>query len=190
MAARCVRSFHLRLAFPSTRFTASIKSPSASSSRLQNQIRQEYSLTPCYSSRLYSTTDEDAGEKKRVVFLGTPEVAATTLRKLHEDSVGKYEIVCVIREKLSPVQSEPQPKSSVCPSSLPRRQMIRNFWTPWNKISNPTCSLRPPMDNIFPKDSWPRLLLEPLTFIQVCFRNGGARVLFNDPLRPVTIPWV
>ena len=98
MAARCVRSFHLRLAFPSTRFAASIKSPSASSSRIQHQSRQEHFLAPCYSSRLYSTTDEDTGEKKRVVFLGTPEVAATTLRKLHEDSIGKYEIVCVITQ--------------------------------------------------------------------------------------------
>jgi len=105
MAARCVRSFHLRLAFPSTRFAANIKTPSASKlrsgpscSQIQHQSRQEYSLASCYSTRLHSTTDEDTGEKKRVVFLGTPEVAATTLRKLHEDSVGKYDIVCVITQ--------------------------------------------------------------------------------------------
>jgi len=105
MAARCVRSFHLRFAFPITPRAASIKTPSASINRsrpsllrLQHESRQEISLTSCYSSRLYSTTYEDAGEKKRVVFLGTPEVAATTLRKLHEDSIGKYEIVCVITQ--------------------------------------------------------------------------------------------
>lgn len=82
MAARCVRSFHLRPAFPGSRFAATFESASA------------YKL----SSRLFSTTDESTGEKKRVVFLGTPEVAATTLRKLHEDSKDKYEIVTVITQ--------------------------------------------------------------------------------------------
>jgi methionyl-tRNA formyltransferase len=67
----------------------------------------------CPSSRLFSsattsdsTTDIRDG-KKRVVFLGTPEVASSTLRKLYEDScksdaVGgntiPYEIVCVITQ--------------------------------------------------------------------------------------------
>jgi len=105
MAARCVRSFHLRFAFPSTRFAASIetrttpiKESRASLPHFHHLSRRQYSQTSCHQSRLYSTTDEDAGEKKRVVFLGTPEVAATTLRKLHEDSIGKYEIVCVITQ--------------------------------------------------------------------------------------------
>lgn len=84
MAARCVRSFHLRPAFPGSRFAATFDSASA------------YKVWP--SSRLFSTTDESTGEKKRVVFLGTPEVAATTLRKLHEDSKDKYEIVTVITQ--------------------------------------------------------------------------------------------
>jgi len=84
MAARCVRSFHLRTAFPGSRVAASLDSASL------------YKSWP--SSRLFSTADEDSGDKKRVVFLGTPEVAATTLRKLHEDSIGKYEIVTVITQ--------------------------------------------------------------------------------------------
>ena len=84
MAARRVRSFHLRPTFPSTRCAAGIDRASV------------YNIWS--TSRLYSTADEDSGEKKRVVFLGTPEVAATTLRKLHEDSIGKYEIVSVITQ--------------------------------------------------------------------------------------------
>jgi len=106
MAARCVRSFHLR--FASIRAASSIKTSSALdniqraslwSSRPQHSKQQQYYLSSCFSSRLFSTSDEDAeGVKKRVVFLGTPDVAATTLRKLHEDSIGKYEIVCVITQ--------------------------------------------------------------------------------------------
>jgi len=84
MAASCVRSFHLRTALPRNSFAASLDSASL------------YKSWP--SSRLFSTADGDSGEKKRVVFLGTPEVAATTLRKLHEDSIGKYEIVTVITQ--------------------------------------------------------------------------------------------
>ncbi|VEU37589.1 unnamed protein product [Pseudo-nitzschia multistriata] len=70
------------------------------------------------SSRLFSTRGVDGdGEKKRVVFLGTPEVAATTLRKLHEDSVGKYEIVCVItqppKRRRRKGKAEPSPVGAV-----------------------------------------------------------------------------
>lgn len=64
------------------------------------------------SSRLFSSStsdsiNDDRDKKKRVVFLGTPEVASSTLRKLHEascksDSNGgdnvPYEIVCVITQ--------------------------------------------------------------------------------------------
>ena len=96
MAAQSVRSFHLRLA----------------SSRAASTVGRTFSW------RLLSTSEndtdalkaEDEGlgtstqEKKRLVFLGTPDVAATTLRKLHEDSISqtnsnaKYEIVCVITQ--------------------------------------------------------------------------------------------
>lgn len=52
--------------------------------------------------RLLSTTSDDSeGGKKRVVFLGTPDVAASTLKRLHEDSMkesSSYEIVSVITQ--------------------------------------------------------------------------------------------
>eukprot|EP00534_Pseudo-nitzschia_fraudulenta_P007531 CAMPEP_0201146216 /NCGR_PEP_ID=MMETSP0851-20130426/7911_1 /ASSEMBLY_ACC=CAM_ASM_000631 /TAXON_ID=183588 /ORGANISM="Pseudo-nitzschia fraudulenta, Strain WWA7" /LENGTH=403 /DNA_ID=CAMNT_0047421687 /DNA_START=200 /DNA_END=1411 /DNA_ORIENTATION=+ len=103
MATRCVRSFQLRFATPNFRLAVT-KSETRSTSLYNNRwgqspsqrlLRQDY----CFlSSRLFSASD-DAGEKKRVVFLGTPEVAATTLRKLHEDSAGgNYDIVCVITQ--------------------------------------------------------------------------------------------
>lgn len=105
MALRCVRSFNLGLASPKNRcrysFSTNPASPTNRSgslfTRFQRQSRCEHLSSSCYASRLYST-NQDAEEKKRVVFLGTPEVAATTLRKLYEDSVGKYEIVCVITQ--------------------------------------------------------------------------------------------
>lgn len=116
MAAQCVRSFHLRLTSSGIRFAT--KSDSAFKNRswalqFQPQSREDATLFSSYSSRLYSTTESDAGEKKRVVFLGTPEVAATSLRKLHEDSIGKYEIVCVItqppRRRRRKGKAEPSP---------------------------------------------------------------------------------
>ncbi|KAL3924017.1 MAG: hypothetical protein SGILL_001305 [Bacillariaceae sp.] len=52
--------------------------------------------------RLFSAAPTPDSDKKRVVFLGTPEVAATTLRKLHQDSTedpaSNYEISCVITQ--------------------------------------------------------------------------------------------
>ena len=104
MAARCVRSFNLRFA-PNTRFSALTTNQSTAtkrswqlSSRPQHQSRHGHFLNPGFSSRLFSSSNQNADETKRVVFLGTPEVAATTLRNLYEDSVGKYEIVCVITQ--------------------------------------------------------------------------------------------
>jgi hypothetical protein len=52
-----------------------------------------------YSFRLFSSTD--ASGKKRVVFLGTPDVAATTLKTIYEDSVKEdslYELVAVVTQ--------------------------------------------------------------------------------------------
>jgi len=52
------------------------------------------------SFRLYSTSSGDS-EKKRVVFLGTPDVAATTLRTIYEDSIkedSSYELVGVVTQ--------------------------------------------------------------------------------------------
>jgi hypothetical protein len=51
------------------------------------------------NSRLFSSLSD--GEKKRVVFLGTPDVAASTLKRLYEDSqkdTSSYEIVGVITQ--------------------------------------------------------------------------------------------
>mmetsp|Transcript_16622 Transcript_16622/g.38169 ORF Transcript_16622/g.38169 Transcript_16622/m.38169 type:complete len:411 (+) Transcript_16622:80-1312(+) len=115
MAARYVRSFTLRT--PSSRaFTGIRGAPSLI--RFQHENRRESRLVPSFSSRLFSTSDNDAnGEKKRVVFLGTPEVAATTLRKLHEDSAGKYDIVCVItqppKRRKRKGKAEPSPVGTV-----------------------------------------------------------------------------
>jgi len=66
----------------------------------------------------YETLEKKA---KRIVFLGTPEVAATTLRKLHKDSMNRtknsyenYKIVCVItqppkRRRRKGSKAEPSP---------------------------------------------------------------------------------
>ena len=54
----------------------------------------------CSTWRLYSSLDTD-GDKKRVVFLGTPDVAADSLRAIYEDSKKEgspYEIVSVITQ--------------------------------------------------------------------------------------------
>jgi len=78
MAARYVRSFQLRLS-SNRAFTGVTTSP-ALVLHIQHENRQEFPLISSFSSRLFSTSDENSsGEKKRVVFLGTPEVAATTL---------------------------------------------------------------------------------------------------------------
>ena len=94
--ARCVRSFRLIV------------------STHQTKIRPFGSGWRLYSS---SVAPADDDSKKRVVFLGTPEVAATTLKTLYEDSSkedSNYSIVAVITQppkrqnrgkkmKLSPV---------------------------------------------------------------------------------------
>lgn len=52
-----------------------------------------------HSFRLYSSSDST--EKKRVVFLGTPDVAATTLRSIYQDSIREgsgYELVAVVTQ--------------------------------------------------------------------------------------------
>lgn len=142
MAARSVRSFHMR--FTNIQRAGRYISRSASTNlrdipvSLSSKCRQQYSP---YSWRLFSTINEDENPitfklgtkqvetaetaKKRVVFLGTPEVAATTLRKLHEDSIKQtknsnenYEIVCVItqppkRRRRKGSKEEPSPVGRV-----------------------------------------------------------------------------
>jgi methionyl-tRNA formyltransferase len=71
--------------------------------------------------RLFSAPSPLASDKKRVVFLGTPEVAATTLRKLYQDSIenpaSNYEISCVItqppKRRRRKGKLEPSPVGSV-----------------------------------------------------------------------------
>lgn len=52
--------------------------------------------------RLYSTADPSASEKttSRVLFLGTPDVAATSLRNIFKDSIkdSNYEVVGVVTQ--------------------------------------------------------------------------------------------
>lgn len=72
---------------------------------LSFQLRFATSVTPKFfrgtTSRVFASSASSGVEKKRVVFLGTPEVAATTLKRLHEDSqqeTSLYEIVSVITQ--------------------------------------------------------------------------------------------
>jgi hypothetical protein len=81
--AQCVRSFHFQVG----RSLHSLQS---------TQTAVRYSGT----WRLFSSVSDDSG-KKRVVFLGTPEVAASSLRRLYEESIREgsaYDIVGVITQ--------------------------------------------------------------------------------------------
>lgn len=71
-----------------------------------------------FGTRLFSTAGER--DKKRVVFLGTPEVAATTLKRLYEEAQKEsspYEIVSVItqppKRRKRKGQLEPSPVGKV-----------------------------------------------------------------------------
>lgn len=81
--AQCVLSFHLRVGRRALHF----------------QVKQPTHYWQDSTSRLFSSLSAD--EKKRVVFLGTPEVAASTLKRLHEESQKEscpFEIVSVITQ--------------------------------------------------------------------------------------------
>jgi len=86
MMAQCVRSFHMTKA-----------STGIFSFRLVGTVPSSH-----YAWRLFSSTlTDDNADKKRVVFLGTPEVAATSLKRLYEDSMKEgspYEIVGVVTQ--------------------------------------------------------------------------------------------
>jgi hypothetical protein len=80
------------------------------------QVKPEYFWGT--SSRLFSSLSN--GEKKRVVFLGTPDVAASTLKRLHEESqkeASPFEIVSVItqppRRRKRQGKLEPSPVGKV-----------------------------------------------------------------------------
>ncbi|CAJ1949600.1 unnamed protein product [Cylindrotheca closterium] len=86
LVQHCVHSFHLRSIRPTTAVSA-------------GRMLQERSSKTALS-RLFSAVS-DGAEKKRVVFLGTPEVAATSLKKLYEVSQedgSTFEIVSVITQ--------------------------------------------------------------------------------------------
>lgn len=90
MVAQCVRSFHILQAGRQINAIFPLSKTEALASR------------SCYTWRLFSSVAAgDSSEKKRVLFLGTPEVAATSLRRLHEDSMkpgSDYEIVGVVTQ--------------------------------------------------------------------------------------------
>ncbi|KAG7345504.1 methionyl-tRNA formyltransferase [Nitzschia inconspicua] len=68
--------------------------------------------------RLFSSPSEEnnnksSSGKKKIVFLGTPDVAATSLRKLYEASVQQnYEISCVITQPPKPRKRKSTPEPS------------------------------------------------------------------------------
>ena len=94
LMARCVRSFQ-RLA---------IGRPYSLSNLSQRQtLYVPFEHAQCVGRwRLFqSIAPTDGDGKKRVVFLGTPEVAATTLRKLYEESIkddSSFDIVGVVTQ--------------------------------------------------------------------------------------------
>jgi hypothetical protein len=87
----CVRSFHVLSKTNRVSLSTSLSLRSSLLPRIQQ---------PQFSWRLLSTASEASEEKKRVVFVGTPEVAATSLKSLYENSLqdGSYEIVSVITQ--------------------------------------------------------------------------------------------
>jgi FlaA1/EpsC-like NDP-sugar epimerase len=92
MMIHCVRSFHVLV---SRTNRVSLSTSLGLQSSLLPGIQQQR-----FSWRLLSTAGEASEEKKRVVFVGTPEVAATSLKSLYENSLedGSYEIVSVITQ--------------------------------------------------------------------------------------------
>ena len=68
------------------------------------------------------------------------------------------------------------------------RPKTPNFWTTWNKMSNPIFALPLPMDNICPNDFSPHRHLEPSIFTRVSFPDGVAQAQCNVLWRPGTIP--
>ena len=122
----CVHSFHLRSIRPTT-----------VSSRILLERSSKAALW-----RLFSTSS-DGVEKKRVVFLGTPEVAATSLKKLYEVSQkdgSPFEIVSVItqppKRRRRKGKLEPSPVGKVAeelelevisPEKVRHRQNHRNL---------------------------------------------------------------
>lgn len=93
------RSMHHHASFNGGRCTSML----TSSSRIALAPRTYRFLSSAVSSTSSSDSNEDtfAGQKKRVVFLGTPDVAATSLRRLYEDTQRAdclYELVSVITQ--------------------------------------------------------------------------------------------
>lgn len=131
LVQHCVHSFHLR-SIPTTR-----------SSRM---LLERSSKTALW--RLFSALS-DGVEKKRVVFLGTPEVAATSLKKLYEVSQedgSQFEIVSVItqppKRRRRKGKLEPSPVGKVaeeleleviCP------EKVRHQRRHWNESCDDLC---------------------------------------------------
>ena len=105
MVPSCVRSFHRFVG--STRNTlafgiGSIPTRSARESVIYSAFQQRFhTQTLCWRLQSTIASEETEGSKKRVVFLGTPEVAATSLQTLYDESLKDdclFEIVSVITQ--------------------------------------------------------------------------------------------
>jgi hypothetical protein len=122
MMARCVYSFQIR----------SVRHALSSRPLLEQSSQSLW--------KLFSTASEE-GETKKVVFLGTPDVAASSLRKLYEASQEEgsgYEIVSVItqppKRRRRNGKLEPSPVGKVaeeleievlCPEKV---RLMRWYW--------------------------------------------------------------
>lgn len=105
--ARCTLSFHFNLAkrnvnaFQATKFTWNSSSNVKNNDNKLITNKRLTTVGRLYSSASSSPSDGKSTNKKRVVFLGTPEVAASTLQRLYEDSQQDgsiYDIVSVITQ--------------------------------------------------------------------------------------------
>jgi len=82
-------------------------------------LLKHHNVSPIHKLCLFSSnTDTGASEKKRVVFLGTPDVAATTLQAIYEDSKKPdscYELIGVVTQ---PPKRKGRKKDELVPSPV------------------------------------------------------------------------
>lgn len=98
MMAQYVRSFRSVVVGSSSRDKFSIQQQLAVGLSSTQYNKRSLSFSSC---RLYATSTDDTNGKKRIVFLGTPEVAADSLKTLHEESQKHgcpYKIVGVVTQ--------------------------------------------------------------------------------------------
>ena len=107
MMAQCVLSFRL----------GGLRKQWVSQSRYC-RVAPTTTFQSVFHTRLFAS--DSVGGKKRVVFLGTPEVAATTLKRLHEEAqkeTSPFDIVTVItqppKRRKRKGQLEPSPVGKI-----------------------------------------------------------------------------